>query len=145
MTDEQTTPQPDQTPSTSGNVWHEVGGQFQALGESLATAFRTAWKSEENRKHAQAMQTGLKAMVDEIGKAIQETAALPETQKARSKAEKTAQSLHAAGQQTWQEARPHLVSALRQLNIEVQKAISQLEQEEPANAAAEGTIDKPNA
>ncbi len=32
MTDEQTTAEP----------WREVGRQFQALGESLAQAFRTA-------------------------------------------------------------------------------------------------------
>ena len=48
MTDEQTT----------GEAWREVGRQFQALGESLATAFRTAWESEENREHVQDMKTG---------------------------------------------------------------------------------------
>ena len=42
MTNEQTTEE----------AWRKVGGQFQALGENLAKAFRTAWESEENRQHA---------------------------------------------------------------------------------------------
>ena len=128
MTDEEKT----NSVPPSSDAWQEVGKQFEALGRSLATAFRTAWEREENRKRVQSLQAGLEAMVNQIGQAIQEATASPEAHKAKEEAEKVARSVRAAGQQTWQEAQPHLVSALRQLNSELQKAISQLEQEEPA-------------
>jgi hypothetical protein len=122
MTDEQTT----------GEAWREVGRQFQALGESLATAFRTAWESEENREHVQDMKTGLEAMVSEIGRAVQEASASPEAQRAREEVGRAAESARAAGAQALQEARPHLLSALRKVNAELQKMVHRLEQEEPA-------------
>jgi hypothetical protein len=146
MTDEQTTQQTEQPQPTPSDAWHEVGQQFKTLGESLAAAFRTAWEDEENRRRAQSMKSGLEAMVNELGQAIKETSASPQAQKARSEAEKAAQTIRVAGQQTWQETRPHLVSALRQLNAELQKAIGQLEQEESAaQAAPEGTPGKTDA
>jgi hypothetical protein len=87
---------------------------------------------------------GLESMVNQVGQAIQETIASPEAHKARTEAEKAAESLRAAGQKTWQESRPHLVSALRQVNAELQKMISQLEQEAaPPKPAAEETHDQP--
>ena len=134
MTDESTNQQADQPQPASSDAWRDVGKQFEALGASLATAFRTAWESEENRKRLQGMQAGLEAMVNQVGKAIQETSDSPEAQRARAEAHKAAQSIHAAGQQSWQEARPHLVSALRQVSAELQKAISQLEQGDKAEA-----------
>jgi hypothetical protein len=140
MTDEQTT-QTGQPQPSSSDAWRDVGKQFEALGQSLATAFRTAWESEENRRRTQSMKSGLEAMVNEIGKAIKETTDSPQGQKARSEAEKAAQSLRSAGKQTWQEARPHLVSALQEVSAELQKMISQLEQEE-AKPTAEETPDK---
>jgi hypothetical protein len=144
MTDEQTTQQTGQPQPTPSDAWHDVGKQFEALGQSLATAIRTAWESEENRRRTQSMKTGLEAMVNEVGKAIRETADSPEGQKARSEAQKAAQSLRSAGKQTWQETRPHLVSTLHQVSAELQKMISQLEQEEAAaKTAAESTPDKP--
>ena len=128
MTNESTTQQTNQPQPAPSDAWRDVGKQFEALGASLATAFRTAWESEENRKRLQGMQAGLEAMVNEVGKAIRETSDSPEAQRARAEAHKAAQSIHTAGQQTWQEARPHLVSALRQVSAELQKAISQLEE-----------------
>ena len=107
--------------------WREVGQQFQALGESLAQAFRAAWEDEGNRQHLQEMQAGLSKMVDEIGAAIQEASESPEGQRVREEAEKAARSAHGAGKEAWQEARPHVVSALRKANAELQKVINNLE------------------
>ena len=129
MTNEQTTEE----------TWREVGGQFQALGESLAQAFRTAWENEENRQHLRDMRTGLEAMVDNVGQAIKEASDSPDGQKVRQEAQKAAASARAAGGQALQEARPHLLSALRQVNAELQKMIGHLEERQPASkdAAAE--------
>ena len=129
MTNEQTTEE----------TWREVGGQFQALGESLAQAFRTAWENEENRQHLRDMRDGLEAMVDKVSQAIKEASVSPDGQKVRQEAQMAAASARAAGEQALQEARPHLLSALRQINAELQKMIGHMEEEQPASkdAAAE--------
>ena len=140
MIDEQTTLPTEQPQPTPPDPWKDVGKQFEALGQSLATAFRAAVESEESRQRVKTMQTGLESLVNQVAKAIQEGAASPEAQKARTEAEKAAESLRTAGQKTWQESRPHLVSALRQVSAELHKMISQLEQEAatPKPAADEG-------
>ena len=129
MTDEQTAQQAEQSQSPTGDTWSEVGKQFEALGQSLAAAFRAARDNEENRQRVKTMQTGLESLVNQVGQAIQEAAASPEAHQARTEAEKAAESLRTAGRKSWQESRPHLLSALRQVNTELQKMIGQLEQE----------------
>jgi hypothetical protein len=113
--------------------WQEVGRQFQALGESLAQAFRTAWESEENRQHLDSVKSGLESLVDNIGRAIRETGASPEGQRMREEAEKATESARVAGEKALQDARPHLLSALEWMNEEMQKIIGRLEQE-PADS-----------
>jgi vacuolar-type H+-ATPase subunit I/STV1 len=134
MSDEQPT-QHEEPKSASSEAWQEVGQQFQALGESLAAAFRTAWHDEENRRRVQEMQAGLEAMVKEVGQAIKESAAKPQVQQVKGEAQKAAESLRAASEQTAQEVRPHLLSALRQLNDELQKLIGRMEQDKPVTDA----------
>jgi hypothetical protein len=115
---------------TIDEAWREVGNQFRALGKGLATAFRTAWESEENHEHLQDMKSGLEAMVGEVGQAIQEASVSPEAQKVRREVEKVADSARTAGEHAWQETRPYLLSALQRLNAELQKMTSRVEQEE---------------
>ncbi len=134
MSDERSTPH-EESKSASSEAWQEVGQQFQALGESLATALRTAWKDEENRRRVQEMQAGLEAMVKEVGQAIKEGASRPQVQQVKSEAQKAAESLRAASEQTAQEIRPHLLSALHQLNDEMQKLIGRMEQGKPVTEA----------
>ncbi|MCL5997649.1 MAG: hypothetical protein M1546_16570, partial [Chloroflexi bacterium] len=131
MSEQQTTSQTEgtqQSQHTSNEAWQEVGKQFQALGESLATAFRTAWEDEQNRKRVQEMQKGVEAMVNEVGQAIKETAKTPQAQQAKEDVKKAAESMRVAGEQTMQEVRPHLVAALQQLNDELQRLIGRMEQ-----------------
>jgi dsDNA-specific endonuclease/ATPase MutS2 len=124
--------------------WREVGQQFQALGESLAEAFRAAWESEETRKHVRNMEGGLKAMVSKVEQALKEVGTSPEAEKMRTEAEKAAESLREAGEKTWQEAQPHLLSALTQVNTELQKIIGRLKEESPTEAPApEAAPDEP--
>ena len=132
----------DEHERTSEEAWHEVGRQFQALGESLAQAFRTAWESEGNREHLQDMKSGLEAMADEVSQAVQEASASPEAHKVREEVEKAAESARVASEQAWQDARPHLVTALRSVNAELQKVIGRLERAGADSEAAnedEGT------
>jgi hypothetical protein len=115
---------------TTEETWREVGDQFKALGESLATAFRTAWDKEETREHVRGMKEGLEAMVDQVGRAIEEASASVEGQKMREELGRAAESARAAGEKTLQDARPHLISALDTVNAELQKLIRRMEGEE---------------
>jgi len=84
-------------------------------------------------------------MVNEVGKAIRESAASPQVQQMRTEAEKAAESLRLAGEQTVQEVRPQLLSALHQVNAELQKMISRMEEKPPEKPAAEGKTTEPPA
>jgi hypothetical protein len=128
MTDEHIADEP-----KADESWREVGRQFQALGQSLATAFRAAWESEQNRQHMEGVKAGLESLVGEVDQAIREASGSPEAQKARQEVERAVESARVAGEKALQDARPHFLSALRQLNVEMQKFISNLEQEKPAS------------
>ena len=111
---------------TPEESWREVGRQFQTLGESLATAFRTAWESEENNQHLEGMKNGLESMVDQVSQAVRDAGDSPEGQKVRGEVERATQSARVAGEKAVQDARPHLLSALNQVNDELQKIISRM-------------------
>lgn len=113
-------------------AWREVGRQFEALGESLSKAFRAAWEDEQTQQHVRSMQDGLEKMVDRVDRAVKEAGESEQGKRLRTEAEKTAESLRKAGEQTWQETRPQLISALTTVNAELQRLIESLE-EKPAS------------
>ena len=126
MSDQQNKSQSETT--GGGDAWEDVGKQFQTLGESLAKAFRAAWANEQNQQRVQEMRSGLELIVRNVDQAIQDTASSPEGQKIKSEASRAAESLRTATEKTAQEVRPHLVSALRQANEELQKFIDRMEE-----------------
>lgn len=123
--------------TTTDEAWRQVGRQLETLGESLAETFRSAWKRAEDPQQLQEMQSGLEAMVGKLSRAIEEAGASPEAQQARQEMERTAGSLHAAGEETWREVRPHVVSALDRVNTELRKLIDRL------GSASEDMPDEP--
>ncbi|MGD2178148.1 MAG: hypothetical protein PVG71_10040 [Anaerolineae bacterium] len=125
MTEEQTSEE-----YTTEDAWREVGRQFEALGESLATAFRAAWESEDTRRHAQSVQDGLEKMVYKVNQAVEDASQSPQGERLRTGAVKTAESLRTAGEQMWQEAQPHLLSALSKINEELKGVIDHMERRE---------------
>ena len=116
----------DQPPGAES--WQEVGRQFQALGQSLADTFQAAWQSEENRRQLKDMKKGLEAMASQVSQAIEQAAASPEGRQVRQHAEKAATAAQTAGKQALQDAQPHLLAALRQINGELQKLVARLQQ-----------------
>lgn len=123
--------------STTDATWEEVGRQFQALGDSLAEAVRAAWQNESTQQTVQEMRTGVEAMVTKVGKAIEDSANSPQGRQIREDAGKAAEALRSAGEQTVQEVRPQLITALEQVNAELQKLINRMEQRSaPAGATA---------
>jgi 1,2-diacylglycerol 3-alpha-glucosyltransferase len=114
----------------ASDAWREVSSQLHALGEGLAAAFRSAWEGEESRRYWPDIRSGMEAMINEINQAIQETSTAPEAQRTRSASEKEAEPVHEADAQAQHQRRPeasYLLSALRQVNAELQKMIGPME------------------
>jgi hypothetical protein len=139
MDEERTTPPEGSQQSVEGS-WQDVGKQFQALGESLAQAVRTAWSNEQTQRRVQEMRSGLEAMVQEVGQAIDDSMNSPQGQKIRQGASRTAESVRTATEQTVQDARPHILNALQQLNGELQKLIERMER--PASTGGSASTEQ---
>jgi hypothetical protein len=118
---------PGQAETDSENSWREVGHQFEALGATLAQAFRSTWVRVESNSDAQQVKAGLESLLRDVGKAVEDAAATPEAQKLKEDAKRTAESLRIAGEQSVQESRPQIISALRQVNEELSKLIDKVE------------------
>ena len=108
-----------------------MGRQFHTLGVSLAAAFRATVESEESRQHLKNLQAGIEDMAQELGAAMNEAAASPPARDIRIKAEKAATAARFATEDALQEARPQILSALRQVNAELQRIISRVEDKKP--------------
>ena len=129
MSDETpTTPPSEPSPGTSES-WKEVGKQFAALGKSVGEAIQAVWSNEQTQRQVKEVKAGLETMVSEVNTAVNKVTSTPEAQKIKGEAVKAAQSAKAAGEQTVQEVRPQLITALRTLNDEMQKLIDRLEAE----------------
>jgi hypothetical protein len=128
-------------PKSSEQTWREVGDQFRALGESMAAAFRATWENEENRQHLQELRDSLQSMATSLGDAVQDAARSPQAQRAEEELRKAAKSAEAAGQQAWQDAEPHLLSALQKANAELDKIIRRVEQRRQPGASPDGGQD----
>lgn len=143
MTDEQKPPES----VSSTEAWREVGQQFESLGQSLANAFRAMWAREENRQQVEQIKSNLEQMANEVSQAVKQAAGTVEGQDVKAHARKAAESAQKAGQVAIDEARPHLVKALRQVNTELQKLIDQWEakaqEEAPAEPEAPGELPPP--
>jgi gas vesicle protein len=125
---EEPTPTPEPQPPVSDS-WKEVGKQFAALGKSVGEAIQALWSNEQTQKQVAEVKTGLETMVHEVNTAVGKVSSTPEAQKIKAEAVKAASSAKAAGEQTVQEVRPQLLSALRTLNDEMQRLIDRLEAE----------------
>ena len=122
------TPAPESQANVSDS-WKEVGKQFATLGKSVGEAIQAMWSSEQTQRQVKEVKAGLETMASEVNTAINKVTSTPEAQKIKGEAVKAAQSAKAAGEQTVQEVRPQLLSALRTLNDEMQKLIDRLEAE----------------
>jgi len=126
MSDEQSPNPENQSQPDDVSSWEEVGRQFQAIGESIASAWRAAWNDEQNRARIKEMEQGLSSMASQVEQVIKDTAATPEAQQLKDEAKKAAGTAQAAFEQTAQEVRPQLISALRQVNSELQKVVDRM-------------------
>jgi hypothetical protein len=108
-------------------TWSEIGDQFQALGETIADTLKAAWERDETREHVASLQAGLEGLVSHVERAINEFGESEEAQRLQAEAKKAAGSARAAGEKAWEDARPHVLSALQQVNDELRKVTSRIE------------------
>lgn len=113
------------------DAWQEVGRQFKVLGESLATAFQTTVDDESTRQSMKDLQDGLENAVQSIRGTVKKGVSELENQKIGEQARQAADSLINAGEQTVEEVRPHLLSALQQLNHELDQLIQGMQSKPP--------------
>ena len=135
---EQEPQEPGQKSQDTQEAWREVGRQFQTLGDTLAAAFRTAWQDEATQQRVNEMRSGVESMVRDVGQVLRDYSNSPEGQRVRSEAKRAADNVRVAGEQTMTDVRPHLLSALKQVNNELQKMIDRMGQT-PAPEKSETT------
>ncbi len=134
MSEEKTSTRGSAADTGKADTWREVGENFKSLGESLAAAFKDTLGNEEVKQKLRASMDSLAAGIND---AVKEAADSEHAQQVRGEVEKAAKSAHEAGKQTYQDIRPHIVSSLRQLSVELHRMIDRLEREEE-----EGTSDR---
>ena len=117
------------------DAWTNVGEQFKRLGESLAAAVSTTWESEETQRHFEQVKHELSAATQQISTAIKQAADSEEGQRVQTEVGKAADSVRSKGTEIYEEIRPELVAAFRNIRAEVDKIIHQMEQKESAPGA----------
>jgi len=131
-------------------AWREVGRQVEVLAESLARAFRAAWKSEETQRHVRSVEKGLEKVADDIDRAVSEAGESEQARRIRAEAERTAGSFRQAGEKTWEDVRPQVLAGLRNVDARLKKLIQDLEEESrdggaaPGPQASDGAADEPD-
>jgi hypothetical protein len=69
-----------QNKAETRQAWEEVGHQFEQLGQSLATAFRTLWESEETQQNVESLRDGLQSMAADVSAAVSKSVTSEDTQ-----------------------------------------------------------------
>jgi ElaB/YqjD/DUF883 family membrane-anchored ribosome-binding protein len=123
----------EQPKAETRQAWVEVGHHFEQLGQSLATAFRTLWESEETQQNVESLRDGLQSMAADVSAAVNKSVTSEDTEKIKAEAQKAAKSAQAATEKTAEEIRPQVTKALKQVNAELQKLIERLETEKDAD------------
>jgi hypothetical protein len=126
------------------DAWANVGEQFKKLGESLAAAVSATWESEETQRYFEQVKVEVSAAAQQISTAVKEAADSEEGQRVQTEFEKAADSVRSKGGEIYDEIRPELVTAFRNIRAEVDKIIHQMEQREPAASAEPPPSDSPD-
>ena len=93
------------------------------------------WESEETQRYFEQVKVEVSAAAQQISTAIKEAADSEEGQRVQTEFEKAADSVRGKGTEIYDEIRPELVTAFRNIRAEVDKIIHQMEQKEPATGA----------
>jgi len=113
-------PEPTQTnpESTPG----DLADEFRSLGENLKTFFQTAWESEERKKLQQEIEAGMAELGRSLSQAASEFKGGPAGQQLKSDFQDLHERVRSGEVET--KIRAELLSVLRTVNTELEKAFS---------------------
>ncbi|RME51333.1 MAG: hypothetical protein D6796_01180, partial [Caldilineae bacterium] len=106
MTEEQTTPPPDETGQAIKSQWEAIVRDFQSLGQSIAETVKDAWQDEANRQQLQELGDSMKRVADQIVDAVDEALKSPAATEVKSEFKKAPETVKEAGQRVYSEAQP---------------------------------------
>ena len=107
----------------------EILGELEALGQQLASAVRALWQSEESRKFRQDVGEGFAELGKQLDAAIKSA---QETDAARQFSEQVKETMDKAREtDVVGKLERSLVTGLRELNEQLSKTVSSLQDEEP--------------
>lgn len=124
------------TSGSSRDAWRDLGQQLEELGRSVAGAIRNTLDTEDNKRRLESLRQSAERMANDIGDAIEDAVESPQGQRVREEVERTAATARDAGQQAYEDARPHVIAALRQVSAELQKLSKRMEDEPPSGPAS---------
>jgi hypothetical protein len=113
----------------------DLPDEFRKLGQNLKAALKSAWTSEEGRRLQRELQTGLAALQTGLSEAATELTAGPTGQQLRAEMEDLGQRLRS--RQVESAVKSELLSALRAVNAELQKAAQPRAGDRPPDEPAE--------
>jgi ElaB/YqjD/DUF883 family membrane-anchored ribosome-binding protein len=114
-------------PPNSKAAWEEVGKQFEVLGKSIAGAFGAAWQDPNNRVELEKIKASVKKMADDLETAVGQAASSDKGQQIKADVEKAAQSLAESARETFDEVKPQVTSALKQVGDELTRLVNRFE------------------
>ena len=107
----------------------EILGELEALGQQLASAVRALWQSEESRKFRQDVGEGFAELGKQLDAAIKSA---QETDAARQFSEQVKETVDKAREtDVVGKLERILVTGLRELNEQLSKTVSSLQDDEP--------------
>jgi ElaB/YqjD/DUF883 family membrane-anchored ribosome-binding protein len=107
-------------PNKSEPRSEDLAAEFRNLGNNLNEMFRSAWESEERKKLQQEIETGLTELGKSLNKTVDELKVSPAGQRLKTEVHDFHQRVRSGDIET--ELRENLVSVLRKINSELEKA-----------------------
>lgn len=121
----------DEKTETGAPAVGEFSDELRRLGRQLAEAAKAAWESEPSRHAQTQLREGLADMTRQLEEAARKVQTSEESQKLRQQAERVVES--ARKSDVAEEMRQGLLTGLRDLNAALEKAVTRLRDEKPAD------------
>lgn len=115
--------------------------EFEALGKNLIEALRSVWETPESRRLREEMTDSLAELGITLKREAESLANSPAAQQARQSVEQVGEKLRAP--EVHQKVRTELISALQNLNQELQKVIERWQSSTGSTAPVDPQTDAP--
>ena len=110
----------DTTPPKSESNSDDLAAEFRNLGNNLKEILQSAWESEERKKLQQEIEVGLADLGKSLDNTVEEFKVSPAGQRLKTEVQDLHQRVRSGKVET--ELRENLLSVLRKVNSELEKA-----------------------